>query len=77
MVIKASLTAYNEIFYCPLLNDMRAVVSSCYLLMEFPTPQGVGQVWGDQWKAHTYYVASTKGKQSEETLPIAKQTVQD
>ena len=77
MVVKASSTTYNVIFGHPLLNDMGAVISSYYLLMKFSTPQRVGQVRGDQRKARTCYVASTKGKQSEETLSIAKKTMQD
>lgn len=77
MVVKASSTAYNVIFGRPLLNDMRVVVYSYYLLMKFSTPQGMGQVWGDQQKARACYVAPVKGKKSEKTLSIAKQTMQD
>ncbi|XP_052209219.1 uncharacterized protein LOC127812736 [Diospyros lotus] len=67
MVVKAPSAAYNMILGRPLLNDMRAVVSSCYLLMKFPTLSRVGQVRGDQRKARSCYVSSTKGKRAEET----------
>ena len=62
MVVKSISTAYNVILGRPLLNDMRAVISPAYLLMKFPTPQGVGQVRGDQKKARACYVSSIKGK---------------
>ena len=75
MVVKAPSAAYNMILGRPLLNDMRAVVSSCYLLMKFPTLTGVGQVRGDQKKARTCYVSSTKGKRMEETLSIAEKAI--
>ncbi|XP_052170472.1 uncharacterized protein LOC127786825 [Diospyros lotus] len=75
MVVKAPSAAYNMILGRPLLNDMRAVVSSCYLLMKFPTLSGVGQVRGDQRKARSCYVSSTKGKRTEETLSIAEKAI--
>ncbi|KAH7674021.1 Acid proteases protein [Dioscorea alata] len=37
MVIKFMLLAYNAILGRPLLNDIRAVLSSSYLLMKFPS----------------------------------------
>ncbi|XP_052206795.1 uncharacterized protein LOC127811124 [Diospyros lotus] len=76
IVVKTSLAAYNMILGRPLLNDLRAVVCSCYLLMKFPTPAGVGQVQRDQKKAQTCYVSSTKGKRDEETLSIAEKAIQ-
>ena len=75
MIVKSSSAAYNMILGRPLLNDMRAVVSSCYLLMKFPTLYGVGQVRGDQKKARTCYVSSTKGKRTEETLTITEKAI--
>ena len=77
MVVKTTSFAYNAILGRPLLNDVRAIVSSCYLLVKFPTPSGIGQVQGDQRQVHTCYVLSTKGKKSKETSAIAKQTAQD
>ena len=64
MVVKSVSTAYNVILGRPMLNDMRAVISPAYLLMKFPTPQGVGQVRGDQRKARAFYVSSIRGKDS-------------
>jgi len=75
MVFKSPSVAYNMILGRPLLNDMRVMVSSCYLLMKFPTLSGVGQVRGDQRKARTCYVLSTKGKRAEETLSIAEKAI--
>ncbi|XP_052182016.1 uncharacterized protein LOC127794803 [Diospyros lotus] len=75
MVVKTSSVAYNMILGRPLLNDLRAMVSSCYLLMNFPTPTKVGQVRGDQKKARTCYMSSTKGKRTEETLSIAEKAI--
>ena len=75
MIVKSPSAAYNMILGRPLLNDMRVVVSSCYLLMKFPTLSGVGQVRGDQKKARTCYVSSTKGKRAEETLTIAEKAI--
>ena len=75
MIVKSFSVAYNMILGRPFLNDMRAVVSSCYLLMKFPTLSRVGHVRGDQKKARTCYMSSTKGKRAEETLTIAKKAV--
>ena len=75
MVVKSLSTAYNMISGQPLLNDMRVVVSSCYLLIKFPTLSRVGQVRGDQKKARACYVSSTKGKRTEETLTIAEKAI--
>ena len=60
MVVKSTSSAYNVIFGRPLLNDMRAVISSTYLLMKFPTSKGVGYVRGDQKRARKCYVSSVK-----------------
>ena len=72
IVIKSTSVAYNIIRGRPILNDMRVIISPCYLLMKFPTPNGVGQVRGDQKKARTCYITSTtcRGIQHKETLII-------
>ena len=75
MMVKASSVAYNMILGRLLLNDMRAVVSSCYLLMKFPTLTGVGHVHRDQKKARTCYVSSIKGKRMKETLSIVEKAI--
>src|SRR5262249_52271293 len=53
-------SAYNMIFGQPLLNDMRAVTSSAYLLMKFLTPNEIGQVRRDQNQTQACYVSSTR-----------------
>ncbi|XP_039146852.1 uncharacterized protein LOC120284115 [Dioscorea cayenensis subsp. rotundata] len=77
MVIKSVSPAYSAILGRPLLNDMRAVLSSSYLLMKFPTLGVIGQVRGDQKKACSCYVSSIKGKQllRDETLAILEDSV--
>ncbi|KAM1300124.1 hypothetical protein PS1_011499 [Malus domestica] len=44
-------TAYNVIFGCTGINDLKAMVSTHMLLMKFPTPYGHGYIRGDQLSA--------------------------
>lgn len=46
MMIKTFSPTYNVILRRSLLNAIRAIILSGYLLMKFPTSQGVGQVRG-------------------------------
>ena len=47
IVVKTFSFAYNVILGHSLINAMRAVISLGYLLMKFPTPQGVGEERGN------------------------------
>ena len=74
--------AYNVILGRSLINNMRVVIHLGYLLMKFPAPSSIGQVWGDQKKAQVFYISSTKetnGKEVshtlEETMSISEQTL--
>ena len=75
VVVKAPSVAYNMILGRSFLNDMRFVVSSCYLLIKFLTLTGVGQVHRDQKNVWTCYVSFTKGKMMKETLSITEKAI--
>ena len=48
MVVRTFFPTYNVILGRSLINAMWAIISPEYLLMKFPTPQGAGQVRGNQ-----------------------------
>ncbi|XP_022867175.1 uncharacterized protein LOC111386905 [Olea europaea var. sylvestris] len=52
--------AYNAIRGRPLLNKIRAVISTFHLAMKFPTYSGVGVVRGSQTMARQCYVTSVR-----------------
>ncbi|XP_022858555.1 uncharacterized protein LOC111379427 [Olea europaea var. sylvestris] len=52
--------AYNAILGRPLLNKIRAVISTFHLAMKFPTYSGVGVVRGSQTMARQCYVNSVR-----------------
>ncbi|XP_038982240.1 uncharacterized protein LOC120110758 [Phoenix dactylifera] len=56
-------SAYNAILGRPGLNALQVVVSTCHVLMRFPTSQGVGEVRGDQTVARRCYMATHEAKQ--------------
>jgi len=75
MVVDTSSSAYNVILGCSLLNNMRAIISTRYLLIKFPTDHGIGQVHGDQKKARNCYVSPIKSQTQKETLSIVEQPI--
>ena len=49
--------AYNAILGRPTLNSWKAVTSTYYLMIKFPTNYGVGELQGNQMAACECYVA--------------------
>nr|XP_009388363.1 PREDICTED: uncharacterized protein LOC103975179 [Musa acuminata subsp. malaccensis] len=50
-------TAYNAILGRPTLNKTRAVISTYYQTIKFPTHDGVGEVAGNSWESRRCYLA--------------------
>ncbi|XP_022846237.1 uncharacterized protein LOC111368977 [Olea europaea var. sylvestris] len=59
-VVHASM-AYSAIIGRPLLNKIRAIVSTFHLVMKFPISDGIGIVRGDQKVARQCYVTCVRG----------------
>ena len=51
-------SAYNTILGHPSLNAFRAMISIYHLLIKFPIPTKIKEVWGDQMLARQCYSAS-------------------
>ena len=49
------LSAFNTVLGRPSLRALKAITSIYHLLMKFPTPNGVGQVRGNQEEARRCY----------------------
>uniref|UniRef100_A0A804HML0 RNase H type-1 domain-containing protein n=1 Tax=Musa acuminata subsp. malaccensis TaxID=214687 RepID=A0A804HML0_MUSAM len=51
-------TAYNAILGRPTLNKTRAVISTYYQTIKFPTHDGVGEVAGNSWESRRCYLTA-------------------
>ncbi|XP_077249101.1 uncharacterized protein LOC143888533 [Tasmannia lanceolata] len=69
LVVRAS-SAYNAILRRPGQNLVRIVASTYHQKMKFITPNGVGEVRGDQPQSRECYALALKGKNASKTLPI-------
>ncbi|XP_064941035.1 uncharacterized protein LOC135594623 [Musa acuminata AAA Group] len=49
-------TVYNAILGRPTLNKIRAVISTYYQTIKFPTRDGVGEVAGNSWESRRCYL---------------------
>ena len=63
-------SAYNIILGRPTLNTLRVVTSTYHLILRFPTPNGVGEIRGDQIAARECYVSSMKTRKPHEALQV-------
>ncbi|XP_065011504.1 uncharacterized protein LOC135640723 [Musa acuminata AAA Group] len=64
-------TAYNAILGRPTLNKVRAVVSTYYRTVKFPTREGVGEVTGSPQESRRCYLTSVSlGKRARGESPL-------
>ena len=49
------LSAFNTVLNKPSLRALKAITNIYHLLMKFPTPNGMGKVYGNQNKARECY----------------------
>ncbi|XP_065036644.1 uncharacterized protein LOC135672120 [Musa acuminata AAA Group] len=64
-------TAYNAILGRPTLNKIRAIVSTYYQTLKFPTHNGVGEVAGNSWESRRCYLtAMTLSKRARIQSPL-------
>ncbi|XP_010247592.1 PREDICTED: uncharacterized protein LOC104590578 [Nelumbo nucifera] len=61
-LVVATPFLYNVILGRPILHALRAVVSTYYLAIMFPTSYGVGVVRGEQLESWKCYIAALKDK---------------
>ncbi|XP_077242376.1 uncharacterized protein LOC143882870 [Tasmannia lanceolata] len=69
LVVRAT-SVYNAILGRPGQNLIRAVASAYHPKMKFITPNGVGEVRGDQPQSRECYAMALKGRNATESLPI-------
>ena len=72
LVVNCS-SAYNSILGRPTLNSWKAVTSTYYLMIKFPTVYGVGKVHGDQLVARECYIAMLEMDDHLQTINIEEQ----
>ncbi|XP_077242335.1 uncharacterized protein LOC143882811 [Tasmannia lanceolata] len=76
LVVRAT-SAYNAILRRPGQNLLRAIASAYHQKMKFITPNGVGEVKGDQPQSRECYTTALKGKNASEALPIELHDLRD
>ncbi|XP_077224038.1 uncharacterized protein LOC143857491 [Tasmannia lanceolata] len=76
LVVRAT-SVYNAILGRPGQNLIRAVASAYHQKMKFITPNGVGEVRGDQPQSRECYAMALKGKNAVGSLPIELLDVRD
>jgi hypothetical protein len=64
-------SAYNAIIDRPALNKLRAITSTYYLMMKFPTKNGIGELKGNQVVVRRCYNISLKRVINLEFLPVS------
>ncbi|XP_077242631.1 uncharacterized protein LOC143883162 [Tasmannia lanceolata] len=70
-------SVYNAILGRPGQNLICAVASAYHQKMKFITPNGVGEVRGDQLQSRECYAMALKGKNTTESLPIELLNLRD
>ena len=66
-------STYNAILGRFTLNSWKAVISTCHLMIKFPTKYRVGKVQGDQIAAREFYIAMLKMDNHLQTMCIEEQ----
>ena len=67
------LFAYNAILGRPTLNSWKAVTSTYYLMIKFPTDYRVGELRGNQVAVHECYIAMLEMDDHQQTMCIEEQ----
>ena len=66
-------SAYNAILGQPTLNSWKAITSTYYLMIKFPTGYRVGELRGNQIVARECYIAMLEMEDQQQTMCIEKQ----
>ena len=72
LVVDCSST-YNAILGQPTLNSWKAITSTYYLMIKFPTGYRVGELRGNQIVARECYIAMLEMEDQQQTMCIEKQ----
>ena len=67
------LSAFNAVLDRPSLRTLKAITNIYHLLMKFPTPNGVGQVQGNQEEAMRCYNQAVRSVSSPRQVNIVDQ----
>ncbi|XP_077230185.1 uncharacterized protein LOC143863405 [Tasmannia lanceolata] len=69
-LVVTAQSAYSAILGRPGQNLLRTITSAYHQKMKFITPEGIGEVKGNQTESQEYYTTLLKGKPAAESLPI-------